>query len=178
MMVTKPDTVNWDTFGWRTVKRAREIDPRRGQKWRLFPEWDRAGLEFIEAGQMAWHDGSWCVYFDEGYHIKEVGAEDLMVKLLTQGRSKLLTVVVGMQRPSWVTKFALSEPTHVFSFRLNLGNDLKKIRDECGREMEDAIRQLRKYEFAYLNQETREIETGRESDVLSLLGATSVVGVR
>jgi hypothetical protein len=178
MLVTKPDAVNWDSFGWRTVHRAREIDPAKGFKWRLFPKWERAGLEFVEACQMAWSDGKWCVYFDEGYHIKEVGAEATMVKLLTQGRSKLITVVVGMQRPSWVTKFALSEPTHVFSFRLNLGMDLNKIREECGREMEDAIRGLNRYQFAYLHQETREIQIGRESDVLSLLGANNVSGIR
>ncbi len=175
MLVTKPDSVNWESFGWRTVKRARDIDPAKGLAWRLFPDWDRAGMEFTEAGLMAWNDGSWCIYFDEAYHIKEVGCEDLMIKLLTQGRSKLISVVVGMQRPAWVTKFAFSEPTHIFSFRLNLGMDRKKIRDELGKEYEDAIAKLKAYQFAYLQQETRRILVGRESEAITLLGARDVV---
>lgn len=177
MLVTKPDTVNWDSYGWRTVTSWRQIDPRRGLKWRLFPEWDRAGVEFVEACQMVWNDGKWCIIFDEAYHQKELGCEPVMIKMLTQGRSKLITAVVGMQRPSWVTKFAFSEPTHVFCFRLNLGMDRKKVQDEWGTEFRMAVDELKKYEFAYLNQETREIQTGRESDVLSLLGATHVARV-
>ena len=49
-----------------------------------------------------------------------------MERLLTQGRSKGISVVTGMQRPARISRFALSESTHTIAFFLE-GRDRKLI---------------------------------------------------
>jgi DNA helicase HerA-like ATPase len=124
---------------------------------------------------LIWADGSWCLYIDEAYHIKELGLEPLLIKFLTQGRSKKISVVVGTQRPAWISKFAFSEPTHVFCGRLTLGADLKKIQDEFGLPFRKAVEGLERYQFAYLDQDSDKIQIGREEDLFGILHAEPAV---
>lgn len=158
MLVTKPDDVLWD--GWRQVKTASEVRIREGRSWRLYPEWSKSKQEFSALMDKAWDEGGWTIYADELYHLEHLGLRDKLIQELTQGRSKRLTVVAGVQRPAWVTKFVLSEATHVYCFRLGDDEDRIAIGKRVGQHFAREVSTLGRYEFAYLNKLTGEVHKG------------------
>jgi hypothetical protein len=167
VLVTKEDDLNWR--GYRTVKRERDINLRRGLKWRLFPEPAAMAREFRAMLERAWRDGYWCVCIDELYHVQDlvdgkrpnaVKLVDLVNNLLTRGRGKFVTVVSGSQRPAWATKFAFSESRYVVCFRLGLGDDLLKVKRDFGTAFATRVSTLQRYQFAWLDKVTGETGTG------------------
>lgn len=169
MLVTKPDEVTWR--GWRTVSDWRKIDPRKGQKWRLYPAYEAAPRQFNDAMDLAWRDGNWCVYVDETYHVQRVGLEHQLVKLLTQGRSKGISVVCGVQRPAWVRREVFSEARHVFCFQLGDRRDLKSLKDGVSDAYADVVRGLPEYHFAHVSKPRGPIQTGTVRDLEKIIGA-------
>jgi hypothetical protein len=164
---TKPDDIYWG--GWRRVREVKRIDPRQHGHWILDPAFERQWSEFSRAMSMAWTEGGWTVYADEAYYLTSLGLEDSLVKLLTQGRSKAISVVVGMQRPAWVSRFALSEPTHVFAFRLGDKRDLRAISEGVSDDLAQAVPELDQYQFAYYHKVTRRLRTGTAQDLEEIL---------
>ena len=169
MLVTKRDDYLWS--GWKTVKSQRDIDPLKGQKWRLWPgRWDQMAGQFADALQQVWLEKNWCVYLDEMYYLEALHLEKPIVQLLTQGATDRITVVLGMQRPSRVTRFALSEPRYVFCFRLGDGRDLATVKDWAGADLARQVKDLERYHFAMLDKVTGNVLTGVKSDVRKLFG--------
>lgn len=167
MLVTKPDDLTWG--GWHTVKTAEAIKPRpadqpgeadKGTSWRLYPPYEKSGQIFAAAFARVWREGSWCLYADEAYHVQRKGLEDQLIKLLTQGRSKRITVVSGVQRPSWVTRFVFSEATHLFCFQCGDRRDLKTLRDGVSDDFADAVMDLKRFEYVYYNKVSRRMVRG------------------
>lgn len=162
VLTTKDDDLRWT--GYRTVKRERDIDLRRGHKWRLFPDAADAAREFRLMLERAWSEGYWCVCVDELYHVQDLKHQvgkrrqdvvklvDLVNNLLTRGRGKGITVVSGSQRPAWATKFAFSESRYVVCFRLGLGDDLAKVRHDFGTAFANRVDALARYQFAWLDK--------------------------
>jgi len=172
MLVTKVDDVSWS--GWKTVRKAEAIvPPRESQKgplaYRLWPQYERSKLEFARALALAWSDGHWCVYLDELYHLEEIGLKTPVIKLLTQGRAKKVSVMLGVQRPAWVTRFALSEPTHIFAFQMGDKRDLKALSDGISDSFAAEVARLERYHFAYYNKMTRETRTGTATNLAEVL---------
>ena len=121
---------------------------------------------------MAYSEGGWTVYADEMYYIKHLGLEPEAIKLLTQGRSQRVTAVVGLQRPSWVTRFAFSETVHYFSFRLGDRRDVLAMRDITGNaDYAEVLPQLKPYEYAYLDTRVGQVRLGNRESLGELLGA-------
>lgn len=177
MFVTKPDDLSWK--GWQSVSRAERIKPRpsrwegepdRGTSWRLYPSYERSGIEFKRAMDRAWVDGSWAVYVDEAYHVQAKGLEHDLVKLLTQGRSKRITVVSGVQRPAWVSRFVFSEAIHLFTFQCGDKRDLKALRDGVGDEFAATAEGLKRYEYVYYNKVSRVMRKGTVRTLKEVLG--------
>jgi ABC-type dipeptide/oligopeptide/nickel transport system ATPase component len=107
-----------------------------------------------------WRMGRWTVLVDEGFYVQQkLGLKNELEMLFTQARSLGVTMLTGMQRPAWVTRFALSEAKHVFSFRME-GRDLKTIAETTTAEMADVVKQLPRYHFAHFYRPTREIRIG------------------
>ena len=178
MLVTKPDDLQWS--GWRTVGTVAQIKPRpaedpgevdRGTSWRLYPPSGRPGPEFRKAFEYVWANGHWCLYADEAYHIQHAGLESELIRLLTQGRSKRISVVCGVQRPSWVSRFVFSEATHLFSFQMGDKRDLKALRDGVGDAYADAVAELERFQFLYLNKATRRMVRGTVRNLTEVLAA-------
>ena len=120
---------------------------------------------------MAYSEGGWTVYADEMYYIKHLGLEPEAIKLLTQGRSQRVTAVVGLQRPSWVTRFAFSETVHYFSFRLGDRRDVLAMRDITGNaEYAEVLPQLKPYEYAYLDTRIGQVRLGTRETLEDILG--------
>jgi hypothetical protein len=65
------------------------------------------------------------IWIDEGLMF---GTGDGIDACFTQGRSKKIPIIMLMQRPVWVTRFALSEATFVHYFGLEDERDQKTVR--------------------------------------------------
>lgn len=167
MLVTKPDDLSWR--GWSTARAASAIKPRpsqypgepdQGTSWRLWPPYEQSGGQFKLAFDRAWSQGGWTFYVDETYHVQHKGLENDLVKLLTQGRSKRLSLVCGVQRPAWVSRFVFSEATHVFCFQCGDKRDLKALRDGIGDSFAEEAANLERYQFVYFHKVTRRMVRG------------------
>lgn len=74
-----------------------------------------------------WNKEDIGVFVDEGYMVssKNHGFR----KLLTQGRSKHIPMIIGTQRPVWMDKFVFTESEFKQVFRLQSDEDLKKMKE-------------------------------------------------
>ncbi len=160
---TKPDDVTYpDVLHVSSLERIR----RGHYVYELEPEHDRQRVEIWKALDFAWRTSGWCVYIDELFYsidtlrlnTPEVGAP--IDKLLTQGRSKGITMVNGMQRAARITRFAISEAVHVISFAVE-GREAKIIGEATSRKMEDTVQRLGMFEFAWYHAKTRAVFVGK-----------------
>lgn len=160
---TKPDDVEYPN-----VERVRTLDRiRRGHYvYELEPPYEEQRREIWKTMDFVWRTGGWCIVFDELFYaidtlrlnVPEVGSP--IDKLLTQGRSKKITVVCGMQRPARITRFAISEATHVISFAVE-GREAKTIEEATNKEMGLTVQRLGEYEFAWYHARSRTVWTGK-----------------
>jgi hypothetical protein len=126
----------------------------------LTPDYHRQAFEGWWTLENVWEHGGWCVVIDELYYAEhELKLQQSINKLLTQGRSKGITVVAGMQRPAQVSRFALSQVTHLFTFRTE-GRDTKTIAESTTPRIAAWIDDIDGHDFVYYNRKHREIRTG------------------
>lgn len=152
---TKKDQMGW--AGHVRIRRAEEIAGPKGwtmdgAKFVLRPDYGNRGKqadEIARALERVWKMGGWTITIDETYYVCDtLGLEHLVERLLTQGAGNNITVVCGMQRPVRVTRFAISESTHVLSFFLE-GRDRKTLAEAGSPVIADVGAELRKFEFAW-----------------------------
>lgn len=149
---TKPDTNRLP--GFVRIRSIDGINRWRGGHWLLEPTHDRQRYEIARALDMAWREGGWTVFIDELWYVdRKLGLTEYVDRLTTQGRSKGITVVTGVQRPAWVSKFAFAESLHFFVFRL-IGRtksaiDIKAVRDMLGEEAALEVMGLDGHDFVY-----------------------------
>lgn len=157
---TKPDPD--DKSKWRGFHKTRHAqsmtDPRLERIW-LSPEYRYQAIEGWRAMELAWRHGAWTFVIDELLYAERMGLRDSVEKLLTQGRSKSISTVVGMQRPAWTTRFAISQSTHLFTFRLE-GRDIKTVADATTPRIVPIIQSLDGHDFAYFNRRDRTVAVG------------------
>jgi hypothetical protein len=157
---TKPDPD--DATKWRGFRKVRRADAMRDIRlsriW-LEPEYRYQAREGWMALELAWQHGGWTFVIDELLYAERIGLRDPIERLLTQGRSKSISTVVGMQRPAWTTRFAISQSTHLFTFRLE-GRDIKTVADATTPRIVEPIQHLTGHDFVYFNRRTRAVATG------------------
>ena len=103
--------------------------------------------------------GGWTAFIDELFYASDrLRLTEPIERLLTQGRSKHISVAIGMQRPARVSRFAISESTHVLSFGLE-GRDAKELSYATTRAVEDAVTNLAPHHFVWFKR-PRTIWTG------------------
>jgi hypothetical protein len=128
------------------------MDDTRYESFQLNPRYADQRREFRDALERAWIQGGWTVYGDELFYLSErLRLAEPIERLLTQGRSKGISVALGMQRPARVTRFAISESTHVLSFHLE-GRDAKELSYATTPNMESAVKALRGHQFVWFRQ--------------------------
>jgi len=157
---TKPDPD--DAQKWRGFYRARKADAMldiHHERILLQPEYRYQPREGFHAMEHAWKHGGWTFVIDELLYAERLGLREPIERLLTQGRSKSISTVVGMQRPAWATRFAISQSTHLFTFRLE-GRDIKTVSDATTPRIAEAIGNLTGYDFAYFNRRDRTVSIG------------------
>lgn len=161
---TKPDD---NTFpGFRRIRSVREISIH-DDKYVLEPHYERQTLECRAALDRVWRDGSWCIALDELFYLEDLGLKRPIVRLLTQGRSKRITVVAGMQRPVLATRFAISQATHVFAFSTE-GRDVKTLTEATVPRMA-TVQELQRFQFAYFNRRSRVVRIARAQNLEGVL---------
>ena len=109
--------------------------------------------------------GKWCVVTDETqYVVDELKEGEGLRMLLHQGRSLKVSCVLGGQRPAWIPVIAYSSATHLFLFKTNDIDDLKRMRDIAGqvdpREVQRRLSSLPadKHWALYVNSRTGQIQ--------------------
>lgn len=143
----------------RLVRTAREFArDHEHDRFLLDPTYANQGAEFWKALEQVWREGKWCVYLDELHYLsKWKSVTDSAERLLTQGRSKKISIVTGMQRPVGVTRYAMSQSTHLIAF-MPEGRD-GKIYKEIGNTLwADTIEDLQRFEMAWYYRPTREVK--------------------
>lgn len=122
------DTRLWKSAGYKFIREAKEIDNARYSRFVLQPAYSKQAIEGWRLFERVYRQGRWTVVIDEFLLAERLGLREQIERLHTQGRSDGITVVVGQQRPVVTSRFALSQSTHVISFRVD-GRDAKTIAD-------------------------------------------------
>lgn len=85
-------------------------------------------LTFSSTLSQIYETGAWAIYIDElHYMIDTLKMERLLSMIWQQGRSMDISLVASMQRPAKVPLLAYTQATHLFFWRSNDENDLKRI---------------------------------------------------
>jgi len=130
----------------------------------LFPKYENQAIEFAKALDLVWKQGGWTIYLDELFYLDKLGVRLFIERLLTQGRSKGISVVSGMQRPVSVTRFAIGESSHVVSFGLE-GRDAKLLGEVASPKLSKVVQELPRHAFAWYNVPTRQFWKGKYQDL-------------
>ena len=164
----------------RTVTRASSLKTAKYDSFELYPRGDKQARakEFHEALEYVYETGGWTVVIDELFYVNRLSIpirnrkvhklESDVEDLFTQGRSKHITVMAGLQRPVAVTRFAISQSKHVLAGVME-SRDAKELSMATSRQMEGVVQSLNDYEFAWfsrphsiaivkLNMESQELE--------------------
>ncbi len=135
----------------------------------LQPARERQQWEGWQLCEKAYKEGSWTVVIDELWHAEhKLGLGSQIDMLLTQGRSKGISMVCGAQRPAQISRFVLSQCTHLFAFRCE-GRDILTVAESTTPRVKEVFPKLGKYEYLYYNRSTRELTTGTAANVGGLL---------
>jgi ABC-type phosphate/phosphonate transport system ATPase subunit len=173
---TKSDPTVDEYEGFERRKRARAMDNLQTSHIILKPEFDHQQEEIGAALLKVWKQGGWTTVIDELLYIERLKLTKSVERLLTQGRSEQVSTVVGMQRPVAVTRFAISQSTHVFCFVLE-GRDIAIMAESTSPKVAKALLSLnaRDHDFVYFNRRTREVTTGNARNLDEvILGASGI----
>lgn len=164
---TKPDDIRF--AGFRKARTADALENVHMERILLEPKYERQQYEGWKLLEKVWMHGRWTIVIDEQWYAEKLGLTDRIERLLTQGRSLGISVVTGMQRPARVSRFAISQCTHLFTFRTE-GRDTKTVAEATTPRIKEAIDALSGHDFVYFNRKTREISYGnakRLSDTIT-----------
>lgn len=137
-------------------------------KWRLH---DPAGSKtdqrriFDQALSEMFAAGSWCVFADEVFYLcRELGLEQHLTTLWTQGRSLGLTLVGGTQRPAYVPLYMYDQATHLFLWGDNDETNLRRVGGLGGlsaARVRAIVAALPQHAVLYVNTRTRRLAVTR-----------------
>jgi hypothetical protein len=160
VLKTKPDSDDDEKWrGFARIRKARGMDNERHTRYLLDPEYRYQAIEGYRMLDRVWMQGGWTVVIDEGWYAEQIGLKPYIERLLTQGRSKGISVVYGQQRPVTTSRFVISQCSHLFCFRVE-GRDAKTIAESTTPRILPVIEQLSGHDFAYYHRPTRTVGTG------------------
>lgn len=120
---------------------------KRGGKYNLHPLIQKDDAEIERLLEQVHKQGNWIVYIDEGYMISP--RSYMLMALYTQGRSKKISVITLSQRPTWISRFAVTEASVIQVFNLNGKDDVKtlenNIRSRDKNYLLDTVDKLERY---------------------------------
>ncbi len=140
------------------------MDDTRFKSFELWPAPRNHPVQFFLALEKAYKQGHWTVCIDELLRIDRYGLREHVENLLTQGRSLGISVLVGMQRPAFITRFALSESSHVISFN-HEGRDAKTLAESTTPRILPVVASLQRHEFVWFHRPTKQFWRGYIQDL-------------
>ncbi len=169
-LATKPrDDVLDRLVRSREWRRTETWSPRPNERrivvWprlRQVAEWRDAKPVYEAALAGIYRAGAWCVFLDEARVICDerrpfLGLAPHLRLLWTQGRSLGVSVIAATQRPAWVPPEMYDQATHLFFFRDQDQDNLRKISGLGGvdaRTIRETVPGLGKHEVMYVNART------------------------
>lgn len=108
-------------------------------------------------------DGHWCLVIDEGTWVcRDLGLQRDIDSALNTFRTMRSSIIILGQRPSWMGRYVLSQPTHLFLFTTGNADDRKSLGNISGvdtRLVQELVQRLdhRRHETLYINTRTREL---------------------
>ena len=106
-------------------------------------------------------NGHWAIVIDEGTYVcRDLNLQRDVDSALFQNRTLKSSIILLGQRPSWMGRYALSQPTHLFLFNTNDREDRKALGDVSGVDS-NLVRDLvggldfRAHEFLYIDTRDR-----------------------
>lgn len=156
--------------GFHRIRKARGMDNERYDRFLLDPVYREQAVEGWRMAERVWHQKGWTVVFDEEWLAEKIGLTEQIERLLTQTRSMFVSVVCGFQRPVGNTRFAISQATHVFCFRVE-GRDAKTVAEATTPRILPVLESLQGREFAYYNRATRYVGKATAATIGALLVA-------
>lgn len=164
---TKPDDIKFP--GFTKARTIKALDSLYETRILLEPEKNQQMRQGYELLTRVWDQGGWTVVIDEEWYLEaRLKLTEYVETLLTQGRSKKISVIVGMQRPARVSRFAISQCTHLFSFRVE-GRDLQTIKEATTPRIVEPLQSLRGHDFVYYNRPKRLVTTGNARRIDAIL---------
>lgn len=106
-------------------------------------------------------NGRWCLILDEATWVcRDLNLQRDVDSALFQFRSLGASLILCGQRPSWMGRYALSMPTHLFIFQTAHKDDIKSLGDISGVNYESVIQTVPnldhlRHEVLYVNTRTR-----------------------
>lgn len=152
----------------RKVKTMREVErDQRSERFLLQPDLGDINAQRDELARMfryTWDKsdtkGGWTVYVDEVFYVDQMlKLGPYINRLATQGRSKKLTGVFGMQRPVGQTRYVLTESRHVITFALD-GRDARTFGEATMDSLREHVQALGRYEFLWYYRPERTFAIG------------------
>jgi hypothetical protein len=108
-------------------------------------------------------NGAWCLILDEATWVcRDLGLQRDVDSALFQFRTLDASLILCGQRPAWMGRYALSQPTHLFLFQTSHKDDVKALGDISGVNFDRVVETVaslnhRKHEVLYVNTRTREM---------------------
>jgi ABC-type dipeptide/oligopeptide/nickel transport system ATPase component len=160
---TKPDDIKFP--GFHKVNKLSGLSSIRYNKFLFVPKYEEQQTQCAQVMDLVWREGGWCIALDETYYQTEIlRLSRIINKLFTQGRSKHITVVAGMQRPAWISRFTLSQATHAFIFRME-GRDLTTLSQALSPTVVKPVMELTGHDLVYYNRATRDVITSNANKI-------------
>lgn len=166
---TKPDPdddAKWR--GYHRIRKARGMQNERYDRFLLEPVYREQPIEGYNLLESVYRQGGWTVVIDEGWLSEQIGLRPWIERLLTQGRSKGISVVYGQQRPVTTSRFVISQCTHLFCFRVE-GRDAKTVAESTTPRILPVLERLTGHDFAYYHRPSREVAIGNASRLPALI---------
>lgn len=170
---TKPDDIKFPGFiKARTVK---ALDHLYDTRILLTPEPAQQMRQGYLLFNRVFEQGGWTVVIDEEWFVEaRLKLTEYVETLLTQGRSKKISMVIGTQRPARISRFILSQCTHLFTFQVE-GRDLQTIKEATTPRIVEPVANLRGHDFTYYNRRARTIRIGNANTLDRVLRGSARV---
>lgn len=171
VFATKPKDESMDRLihngGYARVDRWQPLDPKQFPKRVVWPP--AGNLDSIQLQRDVFHDaflriyreGGWTVAVDELWYVGNILKLEMDIKLyLLQARALDISLLVATQRPAWVPLEVYDQSTHLFFWRDNDENNLRRLSGISFRSAElirSTVSELERYQVLYINTRTGEM---------------------
>jgi len=170
VFATKPKDESMERLirtGYYPIKRWQSLDPSKFPRRVLWPdafELDSVNTQaevFHEAFARIYREGGWTVAIDELWYVNNILKLERDVKTyLLQARALGISLLAATQRPAWVPLEVYDQSTHLFFWRDNDEQNLKRLSGISFRSanlIRSVVADLERFQVLYINTRTGEM---------------------